>query len=153
MQASATQQELETAQRLRVVSGRLSRRLRSTEAGDAAGLTPARVSALLQIERRGPLRLAELAASEGLNPTMLSRMISDMVDAGLLERTCDPDDRRSAWVAATPAGRKLAERMRRQRTSAVEAALEVLEPEQRRAIEQALPALEALSESLGEVRA
>lgn len=153
MPASATQQELETAQRLRIVSGRLSRRLRKTAAGDAAGLTPARVSALLNIERNGPLRLAELAASEGLNPTMLSRMVGDMVDAGLLERSCDPDDRRSAWVAATPAGAKLAERMRRQRTRAVEAALEQIAPEQRRAIEQALPALEALTEALTEVSA
>jgi DNA-binding MarR family transcriptional regulator len=143
-----TQHELEMAQRLRVVSGRLSRRLRQTEAGDEAGLTPARVSALLNVDRHGSLRLAELAAAEGLNPTMLSRMVADLVEAGLLERFSDPDDRRSAWVSATAAGHRLAQQMRRQRTEAVETALAGLRPSERRAIDQALPALEALAELL-----
>ena len=151
--ATVTDNELETAARLRMVAGRLHRRLRQTEAADSAGLTPARVSALLNIERNGPLRLSELAAAEGLNPTMLSRMVADLVDAGLLERSPDPDDRRSAWVSATDAGRRLAERMRRQRTEAVEAALAVLPPAERRAIDQALPALEALVERLPGARA
>jgi DNA-binding MarR family transcriptional regulator len=75
---------------------------------------------------------------------MLSRMVGDLVDAGLLERTSDATDRRSAWVSATGAGRRLAERMRRQRTAAVEAALTQLDAADREAIEQALPALETL---------
>jgi DNA-binding MarR family transcriptional regulator len=152
MPAPTAGQELEAAQRLRVMAGRLPRRLRQTEAANAAGLTPARVSALLNVERHGPMRLSLLAAAEGLNPTMLSRMVADLVDAGLLERTPDPDDRRSAWVDATADGRRLAERMRRQRTQAVEAALEQLAPADRESIERALPALEALVELLPRVR-
>jgi DNA-binding MarR family transcriptional regulator len=148
MSATAAPEGLETAQRLRVVIGRLGRRLRPTEAGEAAGLTPARVSALLNVDRNGPLRLAQLAAAEGINPTMLSRMVADLVDAGLMQRSSDPDDRRSAWVSVTRAGRRLAERMRRQRTAAVEAALAELEPSQRDALERALPALEVLAERL-----
>jgi DNA-binding MarR family transcriptional regulator len=153
MPAASTRHELETAQRLRVVAGRLSRRLRQTDAADAAGLTPARVSALLNVERNGPMRLSVLATAEGLNPTMLSRMVADLVDAGLLERNSDPDDRRSAWVEATADGRQLAERMRRQRTQAVENALEQLEPGDRGAIEHSLSALEALVELLPTVGA
>jgi DNA-binding MarR family transcriptional regulator len=130
------------------VSARLSRRLRQTGAGDEAGLTPARVSALLNVDRHGSLRLAELAAAEGLNPTMLSRMVADLVEAGLLERSSDPDDRRSAWVSATAAGHRLAQQMRRQRTEAVESALAGLRPAERRAIDQALPALETLADLL-----
>jgi len=152
MPAVSAGHELEAAQRLRVVAGRLSRRLRPTEAASAAGLTPARVSALLNVERNGPMRLSLLAAAEGLNPTMLSRMVADLVDAGLLDRTSDPDDRRSAWVEATADGRRLAERMRRQRTHAVEAALAQLDLADRDAIERALPALEALVELLPRVR-
>ena len=148
MGTTATPPQLDTAARLRVVNGRLARRLRPTEAADAAGLTPARVSALLNVERHGPMRLAQLAGAEGLNPTMLSRMVGDLVDAGLLERASDVEDRRSAWVSATDAGRRLADRMRRQRTAAVEAGLAALEPADREAIERALPALEALAEVL-----
>ena len=145
---TTTATELETAQRLRAAIGRLSRRLRQTEAASDAGLTPARVSSLLIVDRRGTMRLADLAASEGLNPTMLSRMVADLVDAGLFERSSDPADRRSAWVSVTDAGRALATRMRGQRTAAVDHALAGLSPADRRAIETALPALEALAEQL-----
>src|ERR1700756_2205287 len=143
----------ETAQRLRIVVGKLSRRLRATDSGREAGLTPARVSALLNIDRSRPTRLADLAVAEGLNPTMLSRVIADFVDAGLVERRCDPDDRRSAWVSTTGGAHHLAEQMRRERTAAVEAAMAALTEDQRRAIEQAVPALEALAEQLPRGRA
>jgi DNA-binding MarR family transcriptional regulator len=104
------------------------------------------------LERAGPVRLSELAASEGINPTMLSRVIAHLVDAGLIERTSDEDDRRSAWARATDAGGRLAAQIRRERTDAVNAALDGLPRDERRRIEQALPALEALAEELAEVR-
>jgi DNA-binding MarR family transcriptional regulator len=144
--------DLDTAARLRIAIGRLSRRLRTTAAGSAAGLTPTRISVLLTVVRDGPIRLSALATSESLNPTMLSRVIADLVDAGLLERTSDDGDRRAAWVQATDAGEQLAQRMRRERTDAVNAALEELPPAERRLLEKALPALEALAEQLQDRR-
>lgn len=132
--------------------GRLSRRLRPTAAAAAAGLTPTRVSVLLHVVREGPSRLAELAAAEGINPTMLSRVIADLQEAGLLERVSDERDRRAAWVRATAAGRRLAERMRRERTDAVTLALSQLTAAERRQLERALPALEALAEVLKDRR-
>ncbi|MGO9752240.1 MAG: MarR family winged helix-turn-helix transcriptional regulator [Solirubrobacteraceae bacterium] len=151
--ASPPTNEHDTAQRLRVVFGKLSRRLRLTDdVAASAGMTPARASALLNIERNGPVRLSELATSEGINPTMLSRIVAELVDAGLCKRSCDPSDRRSAWVESTPAGRALAERMRAQRTEAVQSALGRLSGGDRRTIEQALTVLEALAEQLSERR-
>jgi DNA-binding MarR family transcriptional regulator len=143
---------VDTATRLRVAIGRLSRRLRTTAAGAEAGLTPTRISVLLSVVRDGPVRLAKLADSESLNPTMLSRVISDLVEAGLMERVSDAGDRRAAWVNATPAGRRLAEQMRRERTDALNVALEGLSVEDRRLVEQALPALEGLAEQLRDRR-
>ena len=142
--------DLETAARLRQTIGRLSRRLRSTAAARDAGLTPTAISLLLTVARMGPVRLSELAESEGINPTMLSRIIAGMVQDGLLRRSSDEGDRRAAWVEITAAGRKLAERMRRERTRAVDEALETLTEAERRHIERALPALEALAETLKE---
>ena len=144
--------EIETGTQLRAVIGRLSRRLRPTAAAIEAGLTPTRVSVLLHVERAGPVRLSELGAAEGINPTMLSRVISNLVEAGLIERTSDEDDRRSAWATVTEAGSRLAARVRRERTDAVNAALDELPEVDRHRIEQALPALEALAERLAEVR-
>jgi DNA-binding MarR family transcriptional regulator len=140
--------DTETAQRLRIALGRLARALRPTEAGQAAGLTPTRVVVLLNIVRNGPVRLAEVAEQEGLNPTLLSRTIAHLAQDGLVTRTPDPGDRRAAWVDATGAGRELAQRIRAQRTHAVEEALGRLSPEDREVVEAALPVLEELAQQL-----
>jgi DNA-binding MarR family transcriptional regulator len=145
---TSTAIDIETAARLRAVIGKLSRRLRPTAAGKAAGLTPTKISVLMDVVRRGPLRLAEVAEAEGINPTMLSRVIADLVDAGLLERTSDKGDRRAAWVKATAAGRRLSERMRRERTAALDVALDELSEAERRQILDALGALEGLADAL-----
>lgn len=127
---------------------RITRRLRPTAAGKAAGLTPTKTAVLLHVVRQGPVRLSELADAEGINPTMLSRVIAGLADDGLLERASDEGDRRAAWVKATAAGRRLAERMRRERTDALIVGLAKLDAADRHAIEKALPALEQLSETI-----
>jgi DNA-binding MarR family transcriptional regulator len=150
--SSAANVDIETAARLRAAIGRLSRRLRPTAAGTAAGLTPTRVTVLLDVVRQGRARLADVASAEGINPTMLSRVVADLAEAGLIERANDELDRRTVWVKATPAGRRLAERMRRERTDAVNIALEGLTEAERQMVQRALPALEALAEQLGSER-
>jgi DNA-binding MarR family transcriptional regulator len=114
----------------------------------AAGLTPTRSVVLQTVARRGSLRLSELAESEGINPTMLSRVTAELVEAGLLERVHDQGDRRAAWVRSTAAGRRLAERVRRERTDAVSLALGRLSHADRELIERALAALERLADQL-----
>src|SRR6185437_13706664 len=152
MSPVATALDIDTASRLRVAIGRLSRRLRTTAAGSAAGLTPTRISVLLTVVRDGPIRLSVLAEAESLNPTMLSRVIADLGDAGLVARVSDDGDRRAAWAEATDEGRKLAERMRRERTDAVNEAMEQMAPADRDLLEKALPALEQLAEHLKDRR-
>jgi DNA-binding MarR family transcriptional regulator len=137
-----------TATRLRAVLGRLSRQLRTTTASTDAGLTPTKLSVLLGVDRRGMTRISELAEIEALNPTLLSRTISTLVDAGLLDRVSDAGDRRSAWVQVTDEGHRLAESMRRERTEVVNRGMSALPAAERRIVEQAIPALEALADEL-----
>jgi DNA-binding MarR family transcriptional regulator len=136
----------EDGARLRAVIGKLSRRLRPTVAG--SGLTPSQISVLFTIVRRGPLRLTELAEIEGLNPTMLSRIAAQLCEADLIHRDADPEDKRAALVCATPAGRRIRERIHRERTQALSAHVEALEEHQREALWNALPVLEELAEGL-----
>jgi len=103
---------------------------------------------MFAVVRRGPVGLSELADEQGLNPTMLSRTVGSLVESGFLERTSDPSDRRAALVSVTAKGSKLVERVRRERDRALSAALEPLAEDQRRALQDALPALEALAEGL-----
>jgi DNA-binding MarR family transcriptional regulator len=148
MTTAATQLDLETAARLRAVIGRLSRLLRPTPAAVAAGLTPTRISVLVTVVRLGSVRLSDLADYEAVNPTQLSRTIAQLVESGFVERWSDPDDRRAAWVKPTPAGRRLAERIRRERTDALSVALEDLAPQERERVVAALTGLEELAEVL-----
>lgn len=150
--ATPTEEQLETAQRLRGSIARLARLLRGTDAGIAPELPPARISVLFAAERHGPIRLSEVAEREGLNPTLLSRLVGNLVADGLIERTADPIDRRSAWLEATAAGRELVAQIRRQRTEAIEAALSTLSLDERELLLGALPALEHLAEQLAVTR-
>jgi DNA-binding MarR family transcriptional regulator len=132
--------------RLRAVIGRLSRRLRPTSAGSE--LTPTQTSVLFTIVRSGPLGLGEVAKIESVNPTMLSRITAQLCDAGLISREASPGDRRAALVKATPAGKKMRERIHKERTAALGAHVESLDEDQREALWAALPVLEELAEQL-----
>lgn len=140
----------ELALRLRDAVGGLSRRLRPTAAGSAHGLTPTSAAVLLAIVRERSIAVSDLAAREGLHPTLLSRTLSALIAAGLVERACGSTDRRRAWVRATARGRRVAQRMRHERAAAVAAALASLSEEQRACIERSLPALEELALKLPE---
>jgi DNA-binding MarR family transcriptional regulator len=142
--------ELEETERLRAAIGRLSRRLRPTLAGSA--LTPSQISVLFTVVRLGRVGLSELAAIESLNATMLSRITAQLCDAGLIVREADPGDRRSAYVAATAAGRRMRERIHRERARALGELVEQLDEFQREALWNALPVLEELVERLPDRR-
>jgi DNA-binding MarR family transcriptional regulator len=142
----APQTDADRTARLRAVIGRLGRRLRQTSAGSE--LTPTQTSVLFTIVRLGPLGLGEVAEIESVNPTMLSRITAQLCDAGLIHREASPGDRRAALVKATPAGKKMRERIHKERTAALGAHVESLSEEQREALWAALPVLEELAEQL-----
>jgi DNA-binding MarR family transcriptional regulator len=148
MSPTLTNTDLETAARLRAVIGRLSRLLRPTPAAVAAGMTPTRISVLLTVVRQGSVRLSDLADYEAVNPTQLSRTIAQLLESGFVERTADREDRRAAWVKPTAAGKRLAERIRRERTDALNLALQELPTDERDRIVSSLAALEGLAELL-----
>jgi DNA-binding MarR family transcriptional regulator len=148
MTPTLTQLDLETTARLRAVIGKLSRRLRPTQTAIAAGLTPTRISVLLTVVRAGSIRLSDLAEAESINPTQLSRAVAHLLETGLVERSADEGDRRAAWVKATAGGKRIAERIRRERTDALNVALEGLDGSERERIVAALDSLERLAEQL-----
>ena len=136
----------EGAIRLRRAIMMLSRQLNRSSTG--AGLTPSQASVLGLIVARGPLTLAELAELEGLNPTMLSRVVSKLHSMGLIDRIPDPADLRSASVVSTPAGQDVDRRVKSQRAAVVSECVDQLTSAQEQALNEALPALEALAEAL-----
>lgn len=132
--------------RLRRAVLRLARQLNAASIGE--GLTPTQASVLGIVTRRGPLGLTELTEIEGLNPTMLSRVVGKLDSFGLIRRLRDPDDFRAARVEVTPEGREISQRIAAQRAAILSERLAGLPPEQESALVAALPALENLAEDL-----
>jgi DNA-binding MarR family transcriptional regulator len=133
----------ELASRTRAVIGRLGRGLRQTRAG--TGLSPSQYEVLATVSNRERVRLSDLAAIEGLNPTLLSRIVGKLEECGFVAREQDADDRRVAHVSITPDGRALHQRIRSERTDVLALALDGLEPRELELLVGALPVLESLA--------
>jgi DNA-binding MarR family transcriptional regulator len=99
------------------------------------------------VRGRGLLGLPELAELEGLNPTMLSRVVRVLDDSGLIQRRPDPSDLRAARVEITPDGELVHERIREHRTRVLAECLGQLPPETAGMLLSAVPAMEALTEA------
>lgn len=134
--------------RLRRVISKLARELNASSTG--AGLTPSQASVLRLIVARGPISLGELGQLEGLNPTMLSRVISRLHALELIERIPDPADLRSASVRGTPAGQRTDDEVKARQVVAVSSCLTLLPPDEVDLLGQALPALEQLADTMRE---
>lgn len=139
--------DVDDVARLRIALARTARWLDRNAAGD--GLSRTQLSVLGSTARRGPLGLGELAEIEGVNPTMLSRIVGKLDDVGYLRRSPDPTDRRAAQVEVTDAGMRLYRRIRAERTALLSERLAGLPTEQAHALLAAVPALEALLEVVG----
>ena len=138
--------DAELVVRLRGVIPRLARQFNETSTG--ADLTPTQYSVLALVRVRGPLGLAELTELEGLNPTMLSRIVKVLDERGLIRRLPDPSDMRAARVEVTPEGAKVHEQVREQRTRVLSEWLARLPAETAEQLLAAVPAMEALAEAV-----
>jgi DNA-binding MarR family transcriptional regulator len=136
----------DTVIRLRRVVLRLARELNAASVGE--GLTPSQASVLGLTANRGPLSLAELIEIEGLNPTMLSRVVGKLDSFGLIRRLRDPNDFRAARVEVTPEGKRTYQRIAAQRAAIISQCVAGLPAEQEAALVAALPALENLADGL-----
>ncbi|HUY30479.1 MAG TPA: MarR family transcriptional regulator [Acidimicrobiales bacterium] len=116
--------------------------------GAREGLSPTQVAVLSALVHAGPQRSTDLAAREGLNATLVSRVLAKLEGAGLARRDADPDDRRVARIEATARGRRLLDQERAESASALREELERLDPVQRRTLAAALDVIELLGERL-----
>jgi DNA-binding MarR family transcriptional regulator len=132
--------------RLRVALARTSRQLQRATADD--GLTRTQLSVLGTVSRLGPIGIGELAEIEGLNPTMLSRVVAKLDDIGLISRQPDPADGRAARVVVTESGAAMHARLKQARSAVLSAVLRNLPEDQIAQLLAALPALEAMSDQL-----
>jgi DNA-binding MarR family transcriptional regulator len=136
-----TPDAVELPARLRLAIARMARRLRQ-EAGDE--LSPSSMAALATIEQRGPLTPSELAEYEGIKRPTATRVLQRLLEAGLIERTADPSDGRSAVVSVTKDGSALLKKLRSRKNAYLARRLRELPDEDVAALERAAEVLERL---------
>lgn len=133
--------QTDLASRLRLVVGRLHRRIRID---GRESVPPLQLSALSTVEQHGPLRLSELARREAVTAPTMSRVLAALDEQGLVIRTADPADARGVLIVLSDDGAARLAEVRSHRTALVARRLDRLDDDERRRIADALPALEAL---------
>jgi DNA-binding MarR family transcriptional regulator len=141
--------DAESATHLRGAISRIARRLNAS--ATSQGLTPTQASVLGLIAVGGEFSLTQLAELEGLNPTMLSRVVRALTSEGLIVRR-PSSDLRSAYVEASPTGIAMHKRIKSERARVVSECASKLTDEQVGALINALPALDALAEELNKMK-
>jgi len=131
------------AARLHSVTVHLLRRLRVED--EAAGLSPARLSALSVLVFGGAHTLGALAEVEQVRAPTMTRLVSSLEAAGLVEKTRDPSDGRVVQVRATEAGRRVLEEGRGRRVAHLSALLDRLDAAERDVVARATSLLERLT--------
>jgi len=135
--------DTQLASRLRLAVMRLARVLRQ-KAQDS--ITPSQLSALVSIERDGPVTLGDLAALESVQPPTMTRIVAGLEEQGLVQREVDPDDRRISRVRMTSQARKLLERNRSRKTAYLASRMRELTPEELDVLARAAGLLERMTE-------
>lgn len=107
-------------------------------------LTLSQGAALATVVARGPLRMGDLAAAEGVRVPSMTDVVARLERAGLVTRVPDPEDGRAVLVEATAAGAALYRDIVAARDTFLRDRLGALPDEDRAAIAGAIPALTRL---------
>ena len=96
---------------------------------------------LATLDRTGPRRITELAASEGVTQPAMSVLVRLMEESGLVERRGDASDKRVTLVCVTEAGAAYVRARRQAGVDAYAGLIDKLSDDEIASLEAALPAL------------
>ena len=131
------------AQSLHSAAIHLLRMLRTEDR--AAGIGPARLSALSVLVFGGPCSLKRLSALEQVRPPTMSRIVAGLEADGLVHREIAAADARKIVLSATPKGRQLLLRARARRVNALAVKMMHLSPLEQRLLERGADVLQNLA--------
>jgi MarR family transcriptional regulator for hemolysin len=92
------------------------------------GVTRAQWKVLFKLTRKPGLRQVELADLLDLEPITLCRIVDRLEEAGLVERTRDPDDRRAWRLHVTAQAQPLIEKLQKVGASLIDQAFAGIDP-------------------------
>ena len=112
------------------------------------GLSLTAASVLTTLERGGPIRLGELAASEAVTQPSMTATVDQLCRLGLATRLPDPGDRRVVLVSLTSEGSKYLDQRRADLAGWVAEAIGQLPDGEATTLNRALPALRHLIDGI-----
>jgi DNA-binding MarR family transcriptional regulator len=133
----------EAAAHLRLVITRTARRMRQEAGGELRAPT---ASALTTVELHGPLTPRELADIERVKRPTATRILRGLEEEGLVQRTPDPKDGRSALISLTGEGRERLRRLRQRKNAYLARRMRDLDPGDVATLERAAQILEGMLE-------
>ncbi|MGW9403292.1 MarR family winged helix-turn-helix transcriptional regulator [Arthrobacter sp. NPDC055585] len=104
-------------------------------------LTASQSSVMSTLVDRGPLRMGELAALEGVQLPSATSVVNGLVKLDLVERRADPADRRAVVIDLTRKGREQVDQLVERRNQSFALLLERLPEQDRKLLQDALPAV------------
>jgi DNA-binding MarR family transcriptional regulator len=132
------------ASALRSSTLRLSRQIRRQRV-EGHDLTASQLSVLGALGKHDAMTIGELAAHEQVKPPSMTRIVSNMEEAGMVVRRPHPTDKRQIVVELTEAALALVNANRRRRDEWLQTKLKKLTPEERDILRKAAPVLERLA--------
>lgn len=134
---------VEVADRLHSAAIHLLRRLRVRD--QESGIGPAQMSALSVLVFGGPRSLKELAAAEQVKPPTMSRIVSALIEAGLVRGHVVGEDKRKLRLEPTPQGVKVMQEGRKRRVSSLARAVQARSAEEVRQLARGAELIEMIS--------
>ncbi|WP_049797454.1 MarR family winged helix-turn-helix transcriptional regulator [Kribbella flavida] len=142
--AQQVKSDVGLASALRSSTLRLSRQIRR-QREDGHDLTANQLGVLGALGKHAAMTIGELAAHEQVKPPSMTRIVSNMEEAGLVVRRPHATDKRQIVVELTPAAHVLLLANRRRRDEWLQTKLKKLTPEERDILRKAAPVLERLA--------
>ena len=142
--AQQVKSDVGLASALRSSTLRLSRQIRRQRV-EGHDLTANQLGVLGALGKHDAMTIGELAAHEQVKPPSMTRIVSNMEEAGLVARRPHETDKRQIVVELTDAAHDLLRANRRRRDEWLQTRLKKLTPEERDILRKAAPVLERLA--------
>lgn len=114
----------------------------------SSGLSMPQFSILMQLQHHGHCGISDISERFDITPAAASQHVENLVQAGLLERTEDPGDRRARQIQLTSKGRSLIENGIRERHRWMDQLAEQVDEKDGERIASALAALTETARNL-----
>lgn len=153
MSTTATTSDLTPADDLRRTAVAVSDLLSSFIRLTPRDMSLTSLSALSTLDRTGPRRVTDLAASEGIAQPSVTALVTSLVRAGYVERHSDPADKRVVMIAITDAGTAYLGSRRAANAQIMADILGRLPADEAATLTAAIPVIDHVHELVEEIRA